>query len=88
MFYIMRSLPSARRPLGARGGSALPFPKSRGLGNPLQQPALSRFGRFRSKIRGFPPGVAGPEASKERSSTRCALVPGMEKKSGSGPDRN
>lgn len=58
--------------------------------SPAQQPARSRpcSARFRSRIRGFPPGVVGPVAAKECSSTRCALVPGMEKKSGSGPERH
>lgn len=36
----------------------------------------------------FPPGVVGPQAAKQSSPTRCASVPRMEKKSGSGPKRN
>lgn len=39
-------------------------------------------------ICGFPPGVAGPEEPRDVLLPSCALVPGMEKKSGSEPRRN
>lgn len=96
MSYVRRWLASrllaSRRRISGRSG--LLSLKSPGVRKPIcvsagqSSQASSDLGRFRSRIPGFPPGVVGPQAAKERSPTRCALVLGMEKKSGSGPKRN
>lgn len=96
VFDIMRSLPPARWPHGARGGSGLLFLKSRGLGNPracLQGRARSSR-RLALALVGLDPGsvafhrVWWPRGSQ--GELLHQMYPGAwdGKKSGSGPERN